>query len=330
MEDYYGTGRSERVSAKKIAGEMNRGKRKFLENMPHIIAVLLLILTALMTFADFRITNLFTENVFAGSALFLIASYIMYFVQKNIGKKNGALDEEFLRAREEHKKICGRITEDKEEDRLPDFVRWYTEWELTSARRAILAGSGLSYDKWLAFAPLGGLALKNLKTKRKLEKLKRKGKITEDEYNLLLGLKALPQEQRIAATRACLLRKQNITVQDLTTDYAASEERISAPRRLNKIDRKRDLKTVGIVTFLLCVSFSLAPEVVAARFGISTLITALTRILSLLTTGWKGNYNGETLFSVIAVQNYMAQVNILGLYDNWKGLDCRSGAPQKK
>lgn len=307
----------ERKSNTEIKRELNKKTKEILRNVPSIIAAVILFAVVLMTFADFKFSNIFTVGFAAKSVMFVMASYVMYYTQKILGKRNGSLDPLYLEKKREHTEKAFRAVEGDEND-MPEFCEWWPVWEREKTQKRILSGTGIKAEELKRYEVLGKLVALVSLPKRKLEKLLSREKITEEEYRLIQEVKQMPGENRLAVVRAVLVTKRTLSPYDIISESSDREGRDKAPRRLRAIEKKNDLFSLVPLTVMMLGTLTIVPEVVGVDFGLKTLLYGLLRVVSILVTAFKGNYNGETLYTVDAVENLIVQCNMLDLFEVWR------------
>lgn len=308
----------EKKSNTDLKKELRRKKAELFRQVPSIIASGILIIVVLMTFADFQFTNIFTVGFAAQSFTFVLLSYIMYYVEKVNGKRSGCMNETYQSKKREHEAKSSKALAESDENDLPDFCEWWSNWELEKAQRNILAGSGLTYDEWKRYAPLGKTAALVTVPVKKLDKMLEKEKISLADYELIRQIKTLPAGKRVASVHACLVMKRHISAYDILYQSSDREKRDPVPRRLKDIERKHDAGSLIPLTVMMMGMLLIVPEVIGVGISLKAILYGLMRLVSMLFTAFKGNYNGETLYTVDAIENLNVQLNMLNLFDIWR------------
>jgi hypothetical protein len=231
----------------------------------------------------------------------------------------GKSDAEYVSAKQAHEAKCRRVSDELTgEDSLADFCIEWTQEEADRARKAILTGTGVTDDQWAKFSPLGTSVKLVVHSPNKLKKLLRRGKIGNEDHALLEELRLLPSVQKMAICRACLIEKQRLTPVDLIYESKTKEARERTPFSLKNIERKQDVSQVIRVTVTMLGVMAVVPKVAAFDFTISTIIFCLTRVASLLYTGFIADMRGEALYTVDAIENLSIQDSLLDEALKWR------------
>lgn len=315
----YNFGAPDTFSASKLKKEINKKKRDVVRHLPSIIVWVLLFVAAIATFTEFEFVKVGTVSFAASSLLFAICTYLTIFLKKYTGMARGKSDEEYIAAKREHEKKCSLVSETLTgDDSLADFCIEWTQEEADRARKAILTGTGVTDDQWAKFSPLGTSVKLVVHSPNKLKKLLRRGKIGNEEHALLEELRLLPSVQKMAICRACLIEKQRLTPVDLVYESKTKEARERTPFSLKNIERKQDVSQVIRVTVTMLGVMAVVPKVAAFDFTISTIIFCLTRVASLLYTGFIADMRGEALYTVDAIENLSIQDSLLDEALKWR------------
>lgn len=307
----------EKKSNTQIKKELNKKSRELLRNMPSIITAVILLLVVLMSFAEFDIANMKTLRFAAESGAFMVMSYMIYFAQKNNGKRTGLQDKSYLEKKQEHAEKSKSAQEGDEED-ISLFCDWWNENERLQTQRRILAGSGVKIDEMKRYEVLGKkVAFVSFK-KRKLERKLEQEKITDEEHELLLELKKIPGEKRVAIVRACLVSKRHVAPSDILSESSDREGRAKTPRGIDRIERTNDFKALASKTVTMILPLVFVPGILVQYDGVATILSMLLKVLSILSTAYAGNYQGEVLYTVDAVENFTIQNNLLDQLEKWR------------
>ena len=133
------------------AAAIKKGTEMLLENLGKAIAILTVIVVTLVTFTEIGFDD-FTSKSFTGTlAVFLIATYVIYFSLEDAGERAGIESEDYRKAKESFAKTSSKIDGDMIED-LRDYLIKYSEEELAFRRKCFLASRGCSlseYEDWL-------------------------------------------------------------------------------------------------------------------------------------------------------------------------------------
>ena len=301
-----------------IKRELNRRKKEFMRNIPQLITVMILIIVVLLTFADFKLSKVMSWNFAIKTVAFVVLSYLMYYTKKYLGRKNGQKDSTYREAKADHAERCEAADVYDEEYSLDDFCQEWTIWEREKARRRVLSGSGVTEEEWSRFSCLGRLASMVVLRKKKIKKLLSKEKISEEEYTLLMDLKKIPTEKRITIVRACVIEKQELTSTDIIYESSSWEKRDRTPINIRKKDLTNDIISLLPLTIMMIGVIAFIPELDSVKLSSKTILYGLLRIISLLATAFKGEMNGETIYTVDSVENFKIQRGFFELYSLWK------------
>ena len=115
-----------------------------------IVAILTVILSAAVIFADVSFASIETASYTSTLLVLLVSTYLMYFSLEDVGEEAGAATEEARAAREHYEEVKAKIKPD-EIPRLREFLSEYSKDELIFRRRMILASGGLSEDDLAAY-----------------------------------------------------------------------------------------------------------------------------------------------------------------------------------
>lgn len=302
-----------------IKKEITKKKREFIRNIPHLVAMAILIFVVMMTFADFQMSKICTSSFAIKTLVFVILSYLMYYTEKHLGKQNGQRDDTYLTEKKRHSDKCKPVVLYNDKRSLSDFCAWWCVWERDKARKRALSGGAVTDEEWQKYEPLGKLAGLVVLRKKKLKKLLGKERISEEEYELICSLKKVTGEKRLAIVRACLIDKKDLSPTDIIYESGSKDSRDQTPINIRKKDLKNDLISLVPLTIMMMGVLAFIPEPTGVKLGIKTLMYGLLRVVSLLVTGFRGNYNGETIYTVDSVDNFKIQCDFLDKYEVWKG-----------
>lgn len=314
MDKTFGDG----ASNTQIKKEINRKKRELVRNVPHLIAMAILIIVVMMTFADFQMSSICTVSFAIKTLVFIVLSYLMYYTEKLLGRRNGQLDRTYLEAKKRHSEMCASVILYNAKRSLSDFCAWWCVWERNKARKRALSGGAVTDEEWQRYEPLGKLAGLVVLRKKKLKKLLAKEKISEEEYNLICDLKKVTGEKRLAIVRACLIEKKELSPTDIIYESVSKDSRDQTPINIRKKDHRNDLISLVPLTIMMIGVLAFIPEPTGVNLGLKTLMYGLMRVVSLLVTGFRGNLNGETIYTVDSVENFKIQCDFLDMYEAWK------------
>ncbi len=305
--------------ARKVKKEITRTKKEIVRNIPQILSVIICVIVVMMTFADFTFERVMTPGFAAKSALFVILSYGIYYAQKTSGKRNGMQDKDYKQWRTDHKKKVEEVVKEmKDEYTLNDYCSEWAAWEAEKTKRAILSGTGVTDEEWKRFSILGKLAAKVSQRTKTLQKALKKEKISQKEYDMLLDLKELPGEKKYAIVRANLVAKQSLSPSDLIYETASRDSRDRTPQKLKSIDRRQDIFSLLPSTLMMAGILLIVPEIAATDISIKTILYGLMRVFSLLVMAFRGNMNGETIYTVEAIEIFKIQIHHLNLAMEWR------------
>lgn len=315
----YNFGIPDTFSASKLKKEVNKKKREFIKSLPNIIVWVLLFVVAIATFAEFSFAKVGTVGFAASSILFAVCTYMTIFLRKHTGVMRGRSDSTYREAKRRHEEKCRLVSDNLTgDDTLAEFcIEWASE-EADRARRTILMGTGVTDSMWAKFSPLGHAVKGVLHSPKKLKRKLKRGKINDEEYRLLSELRQLPPVQKMAICRACLVDKQRLNPVDVLYESSAKEARERTPFSLKGVERKQDFSQVISVTLTMFGIMAVVPEVAALDFSIKTIIYCLTRVASLLLTGFNADMRGEALYTVDAVENFNIQDSLLDEALKWR------------
>ena len=315
----YNFGAPDTFSASKLKKEVTKKKRELIRSLPTIIVWVLLFVAAIATFTEFEFVKVGTISFAASSLLFAICTYLTIFLKKYTGMARGKSDEEYVTAKKKHEEKCRLVSDTLTgEDSLAEFcIEWVSD-EAERARRTILSGTGVTDEQWAKYSALGESVKRVIYTPKKLKKMLRRGIIGNEEYVLLEELRSLPPVQKMAICRACLVEKQRLTPVDLVYESKTKEARERTPFSLKNIERKQDVSQVIRVTVMMFGIMAVVPEVAAFDFTIRTILFCLTRVASLLYTGFISDMRGEALYTVDAIENLTIQDSLLDEALKWR------------
>ena len=308
----------ESVTNTQIKREINRKKRELSRKIPDLIVIAIFVIVVLMTIADFKLANVCTWNFAFKAMVFVALSYLMYYTKKYLGKQRGQRDKSYLEGKKTHSEECRTADPYNQEYPLSDFCEEWTLEERERARKRELSGGAVTEEEWKKYEPLGQVAAKIVYRKKRLEKLLKQEKISEEEYRLLCELKKLPGSKRLAIARACMIDKLRLTPTDILYESVSRDGREQVPINIRKKDRRNDIISLAPLTIMMVGVIAFFPELTGVKFGIKTILYGLTRVLSLLFTAFRGDINGETIYTVDSVDNFKIQCHFLDMYKVWK------------
>lgn len=313
----------DKPTGKSVNQKVASAKRELIKNIPQLLSAIICIIVVLMTFADFSFKQLFTPGFAANSALFVILSYGIYYAQKTLGKRTGCIDKEYLEYRRIHQEVTETAVESMNDNyTLNDYCAEWSAWEADKARKTILSGTGVTEAEWSKFSPLGKQASKVTSkvtsTVKKLKKKLKREKISQEEFDLLCELKKLPTEKKLAIVGACSVTKQKLSPADLVYESANREAREKTPTRMKTAERNQDLFALVPLTLMMAGMLLIVPEIGNVEFTLKTVLYGLMRLFSLIMTAFRGNMNGETLYTVNAVENFKIQIEHLKRAIKWR------------
>lgn len=315
---YFNTG-VEDYSATQLKKTINRAKKNLVKNIPGIIVWVILFIVALATFVEFEFQKIATLNFAAASVAYALCTYLMFFLKKNIGMNRGRREKGYLEAKENHETKCKTVLDLYSTGvSLAEFCAAWVMQEYERARKAILSGTGVTEEEWQKFAPLGSLVRKITIRSKRLKKQLKKEKINQQEYDLLVELKAMKGEKKLAIACACLVQKQRLTPSDIIYESSNREARERTPISLKSVERKQDITQLITTTVLMFGVMVILPVPTSADITIRTIIFGLLRVVSLLWTAFYADMSGETLFTVDAVENFKVQDGFLDLAEKWR------------
>lgn len=315
----YNFGAPDIFSASKLKKEVNKKKRELIRSLPTIIVWVLLFVVAIATFAEFSFAKVGTIDFAASSILFAVCTYMTIFLRKHTGAMRGRMDDVYLAAKKTHEEKCRLVSDTLTgEDSLANFcIEWVSD-EVERAQRTILSGTGVTDEQWAEFSPLGHSVRMVVYSPQKLKRLLKRGKINDGEHRRLIALKGLPSVQKMAICRACLIEKQRLNPVDLVYESSTREARERTPIRLKSVEHRQDFSQIVSVTLTMFGIMAVVPEVAALDFSIKTIIYCLTRVASLLMTGFNADMRGEALYTVDTVENYQIQDSLLDEALKWR------------
>ncbi len=321
----------ENTTGKSVNQKVASAKRELIKNIPQLLSAIICIIVVLMTFADFSFKKMLTPGFAANSALFIILSYGIYYAQKTLGKRTGCIDKEYLEYRKKHGAATEEAVETMTDDyTLNDYCAEWSAWEAEKARKTILSGTGVSEAEWAKFAPLGKQANRVTSTIKKLKKALKREKINQEDYDILCELKKLPAEKKLAIVRACYVTKQKLSPADLVYESANREAREKTPTRMKTAERNQDLFSLVPLTLMMAGMLLIVPEIGNVEFTLKTVLYGLMRLFSLIMTAFRGNMNGETLYTVNAVENFKIQIEHLKRALAWHKKHEKAKAEEKR
>ena len=97
----------------------------------------------------FGLPQITTANIVvatASSAVYLISSYLVYFIQKSTGEEAAKSEERYEETNKKHGELLDEVIDRM--NLLPDFCAEYSSCELKSARMAYLRCAGIDYDTY--------------------------------------------------------------------------------------------------------------------------------------------------------------------------------------
>lgn len=303
------------ITNTQIKREINKKKRELTRKIPDLIVISIFIIVVLMTFADFKLANVCTWNFALKTIAFVGLSYLLYYTKKYLGRQRGQRDKTYLEEKEAHSEKVKTADPYNKEYPLSDFCEEWTLEERERARRRELSAGAVAEEEWKRFEPLGQVAAKIVYRKKRLEKLLKLEKISEDEYRLLCELKKLPGSKRLAIARACMIDKLRLTPTDILYESVSRDGREQVPINIRKKDRRNDIISLAPLTIMMVGVIAFFPELTGVKFGIKTLLYGLMRVLSLLFTSFRGDINGETIYTVDSVDNFKIQCHFLDMYE---------------
>lgn len=309
---------NEPLSSASLTQKANKVKRELIRNIPQLISAIICLIVVLMTFADFTFEQIMTPSFAANSALFVILSYGIYYAQKTLGKRTGSANKDYLEYRKKHADTVEEVMQTLTDDyTLNDYCAEWSAWEADKARKTLLSGTGVTEAEWQQFKSLGRLSCKATLPTKKLKKELKKEKISQSEYDTIIKLKALPGEKKLTIIQACLITKQKLSSADLVYEAANREARDKTPKHLKKIEHRQDIFSLAPLTLMMAGMLLIVPEIGNVEFSIKTILYGLMRIFSLLMTAFRGNMNGETIYTVDAVENFQIQISHLNRALAW-------------
>lgn len=289
-------------------------KRKLTRKIPDLIVISIFVIVVLMTFADFKLANVCTLGFALKTVAFVGLSYLLYYTKKYLGKQKGQRDKTYTQGKEDHSKACADADPYNKQYPLSDFCEEWTLEERDRARGRELSGGAVTEEEWKKFEPLGQAASKIVYRKKRLKRMLKQEKISEDEYDLICELKKLPGNKRLAIARACMIEKLRLTPADILYESISRDGREQVPINIRRKNYMNDIISLAPLTIMMVGVIAFFPEIAGVTFDIKTVIYGLMRVLSLLVTSFRGEMNGETIYTVDSVDNFKIQMQFIGMY----------------
>ncbi len=306
------------VSNTQVKREINKKKKELGRKIPDLIVITIFVIVVLMTFADFKLANVCTWRFALKTVAFVVLSYLLYYTKKYLGKERGRRDKTYLDGKKNHNEACQMADPYNQDYPLSLFCEEWTLEERERTRRRELSGGAVTEEEWKKYEPLGQAATKIVYRKKRLVKLLDREKISEEEYRLICELKKLPGSKRLAIAKACMIERLRLTPTDILYESVSKEGREQVPINIKKKDRRNDIISLAPLTIMMVGVIAFFPELSGVKVGIKTLLYGLMRVLSLLVTSFKGEMNGETIFTVDSVDNFKIQCHFLAMYKEKK------------
>ncbi len=120
----------------------------FISNMGIIIAVFTLICAFAVFFMDISLSSFATVDFSLSFIILLFCAYTIYFSMADTGMRVAMSDKGYKKAKEDYESIKTELQKNGKLEDLGDFCHEYAKNELASARKSILLGAGISYEKF--------------------------------------------------------------------------------------------------------------------------------------------------------------------------------------
>ncbi|MBQ5800373.1 MAG: hypothetical protein IIW20_00655 [Clostridia bacterium] len=120
----------------------------FISNMGILIAAFTLLCAFAVFFMDISLSSFATVDFSLSFIILLFCAYTIYFSMADTGMRVAMSDKGYKKAREEYDALKSELQKSGRLEGLGEFCHEYAKNELVSARKNILLGAGISYDKF--------------------------------------------------------------------------------------------------------------------------------------------------------------------------------------
>lgn len=234
---------------------LDKSKKHLMLHVGRAIAVLTVILSMILTFADVTLVGDFTRRLTSEIAVLSVAAVLMYFAMQTEGELCGRQSEEYVKYKNAARTAAEAIRADRIGG-LSEYLERYIHAELESRRRTLLYTYGYTEQQYEAY--LDGNECKN------------------------------PRARRVFR-RAQRMHPIRLSVAGLLCDAEEDESALTSPHR------RRGLMTLGRLIpslFGMLVTVSVIIEW-HDPLSISVLMQGAVKLCALLSVGLKGYLDGH-------------------------------------
>ena len=273
------------------AAQDNSGGKSIIGNAGTLVSAFILLVVIVVMLADIHLTD-FNAWLKLGTNFFvlLFCNYAMYINQLDSGIKAGKLDNGYIKAHGKYDELKKTIIDNSIDYRMNDFCIWYIGEELKSARSAVLAACGVSYN---TYEPYIG---KNEEDIRKAE--------------------SLSEQQKEAMIEANKIKPISLNADMIMQRESAKKRRIK-PRATPT--QKRNIKS-GFKLGKLFINSALISAVafeVLLNPSFATIAATAFKVLFVVLNGFAGHRDGFENITVDTVDYTNNQIDLMEQFIKW-------------
>ena len=283
------TPRAENITSD--AAQNNSGSKSIIGNAGTLVSAFIILVVIVVMLADIHLTD-FNAWLKLGTNFFvlLFCNYAMYINQLDSGIKAGKLDGGYIKVRNKYDELKKTIVDDSIDYRMNDFCIWYIGEELKSARSAVLAACGVSYNTYEPYI----------------------GKNEED----ILKVENLSEQQKEAMIEANKIKPISLNADRIMQRESAKKRRIK-PRATPT--QKRNVKS-GFKLGKLFINSALISAVafeVLLNPSFATIAATAFKVLFVVLNGFAGYRDGFENITVDTVDYTNNQIDLMELFIKW-------------
>lgn len=273
------------------AAQNNSGSKSIIGNAGTLVSAFIILVVIVVMLADIHLTD-FNAWLKLGTNFFvlLFCNYAMYINQLDSGIKAGKLDGGYIKVRNKYDELKKTIVDNSIDYRMNDFCIWYIGEELKSARSAVLAACGVSYNTYEPYI----------------------GKNEED----ILKAENLSEQQKAAVIEANGIKPISLNADMIMHRESAKKRRIK-PRATPTW--KRNIKS-GFKLGKLFINSALISAVafeVLLNPSFATIAATAFKVLFVVLNGFAGYRDGYDNITVDTVDYTNNQIDLMEQFIKW-------------
>ena len=283
------TPRAENITSGAV--QNNSGSKSIIGNAGTLVSAFIILVVIVVMLADIHLTD-FNAWLKLGTNFFvlLFCNYAMYINQLDSGIRSGKLDDGYIKVRNKYDELKKQIVDESIDYRMNDFCVWYIGEELKSARSAVLAACGVSYNTYEPY-------------------------ISKNEEDIL-KVENLSEQQKEAMIEANKIKPISLNTDMIMQRESAKKRRIK-PRATPT--KKRNIKS-GLKLVKLFINSGLISAIafeVLLNPSFATVAATAFKVLFVVLNGFAGYRDGFENITVDTVDYTNNQIDLMELFIKW-------------